>query len=267
MDAIDRLWAITKRRGPIDARRLLDALSAVDPRDVDDADERTKMLCRDAAAALRKFPATDPTHVGRARALPAFSPPEPDPMNRGFRTLELRLVEPTNPEVLFDMLRDLGRRVHQPCSIIVGGSFALMLEQLIVRQTDDVDVVDELPPAIRDEHDLRDNLARRYGIRFGHFQSHYLPGGWQQRVRSLGIFGSITAYQVDPIDVLVCKLFSRREKDFDDVRLALPLVDRQSFIDRVAMATGPWRAIPSMHEVAKSNWYVLTGEDDLPVAR
>lgn len=175
-------------------------------------------------------------------------------------------MEPTNPDVIFDMLRDLGRRVREPCSITVGGSFALMLEQLVVRRTDDVDLVDEVPATIRVEHDLLDTMARRYGIQLGHFQSHYLPSGWQRRVRSLGVFGSITAFRVDPIDVLVCKLFSRREKDFDDVRLALPLVDRQSFVDRVATATGPWRAIPAMAEIARSNWYVLTGENALPPA-
>lgn len=267
MSAIDELWAVATRGGPVDARRLLDALAAIDPRDVEVADERTRILCRDAGAAVRNFRATDPSFSRRANALPAFPPPEPDPMDRGFRTLEARLMEPTDPALLHEMLRDLGRRVREPCAITIGGSFTLMLDRLIVRRTDDVDVVDELPPAIRDQHDLLDQLARRYGIRIGHFQSHYLPRGWQRRVRSLGVFGSITASRVDPIDVLVCKLFSRREKDFDDVRLALPLVGREAFVDRVATSTGPWRAIPNMLETATRNWYVLTGEESLPPAR
>ena len=267
MDAIDQLWAVARRRGPIDARQLLDALSSVDAADVERADERTKMLVRDAAAALRGFRATAADHAPRVSRLPKFSPPEPDSGDVGFPSLELRLMEPTDPAVLFDLLRDVGRRVHARCSLTVGGSLALMVDGLIIRSTEDIDVVDELPEAIRSEHALMHDLTRRYGLKLTHFQSHYLNEGWQRRVRSLGAFGSITAFRVDPIDVLVGKLFSSRTKDLDDVRLALPLVDRQTFVERVATTTARWRADEKLNAAAISNWYVISGEETLPPAR
>lgn len=267
MNAIDQLWAVAKRRGPIDARRLLDALVAVDPRDVEHADERTKMLVRDAATALRNFPATDPAHADRANALPAFSPPEPDPMDRGFRTLELRLMEPTDPQSLIDLLQDLSRHVHGRCSLTIGGSLSLMIAGLLIRETDDIDVVDEVPAEIREQHDLLPELATDHGLRLAHFQSHYLPDGWQRRIGSIGVFGSITAFRVDPVDVLVGKLFSVRRKDTNDIRLVLPLIERQSFVDRIASSTTRWRADAKLLAAATSNWYVLTGEDTLPPAR
>lgn len=267
MNAIDHLWAVTRRGRPIDARRLLDALANVDAADVERADERTKMLVRDAAAALRRFPATAPDHAARLDRLPPFAAPSADCGDVGFPSLELRMIEPTDPDVLFQMLRDLGQRVRTRCSLTVGGSLALMVDGLIARQTDDVDVVDELPEAIRSDHALMHEITRRYGLKLAHFQSHYLVDGWQQRVRSLGVFGSIAAFRVDPIDVLVGKLFSARTKDVDDVRLALPLVDRQAFVDRLSTTTARWRADEKLHAAAVSNWYVITGEASLPPAR
>ena len=175
-------------------------------------------------------------------------------------------MEATSAEDLFSLLRDLGRRVHQPSSITVGGSLALIVEDLISRTTNDIDVVNELPQVIRQEHVLIDELAQRYRLRLAHFQSHYLPDGYEQRVHSLGRFGSITAFRVDPLDVLTGKLFSARTKDLDDVRLALPLIDRASFVDRIARTTSRWRADDRLREAAERNWYILTGDETLPPA-
>lgn len=46
-----------------------------------------------------------------------------------------------------------------------------------------------------------------------HFQSHYLPAGRPDRVRSLGRFGKLDVFLVDVYDVLLSKLFSDRNKD------------------------------------------------------
>ncbi len=74
-------------------------------------------------------------------------------------------------------------------------------------------------------------LVERYGLRLAHFQSHYLPDGWQRRVESFGVFGELAVFLVDPVDIAVGKLFSRRDKDLDDVRMlkrVLELARRRS---------------------------------------
>ena len=63
------------------------------------------------------------------------------------------------------------------------------MTNLLERRTDDIDVEDEVPSEIRSRHDLLDQLAKSYGLRLTHFQSHYLPEGWQSRLHLLGVFG------------------------------------------------------------------------------
>jgi hypothetical protein len=71
---------------------------------------------------------------------------------------------------------------------VIGGSIALILPSRISRHTEDIDVVDEIPKSLRDDHDLLTRLAARYGLRPAHFQSHYLPDGWESRVKPFGKF-------------------------------------------------------------------------------
>lgn len=129
-----------------------------------------------------------------------------------------------------------------------------------MRRTEDIDLVDELPAEIRSQHALLDRLEARYGLHLTHFQSHYLPDGWNQRLVSLGRFGSAQVFIVDPCDVYVSKLFSRREKDRDDLRAITPLLDKQVVIARLADSTHRLRREPSLADAARENWYILFGE-------
>jgi hypothetical protein len=142
----------------------------------------------------------------------------------------------------------------------VGGSSALILLDLLSRKTEDIDVVDELPVSVRAEHALLQQLVARYGLRLAHFQSHYLPQGWQQRLRSFGRFGRLDVHLVDPIDIFVGKLFSSRMKDRDDLRALSPQLDRSAIVDRLSSSANTLAADPTLKANAENNWYIVYGQ-------
>src|SRR5438552_3985685 len=82
-------------------------------------------------------------------------------------------------------------------------SAALILQGYLSRATDDIDVVDEVPAEIRSLHALLQDLRKRYGFHLAHFQSHYLPTGWEQRLHSLEPFGNLQIHLVDIYDVFL----------------------------------------------------------------
>ena len=100
--------------------------------------------------------------------------------DRGFHVLWSRIVKTITPEHILKMLRDLGGQLREPARIHVGGSCSLMLAKVILRETTDMDVVNELPPTIRENHALVNRLADEYGLRLTHFASHYLPDTWRE---------------------------------------------------------------------------------------
>lgn len=173
-------------------------------------------------------------------------------------------MEPLSHDEILGFLRDLSRDVREPTSIVVGGSVALILRDLIVRSTEDIDVVNDIPKSIREMHAELDRLKERHRIYLGHFASHYLPEGWDRRTSSLGRFGELDVRLVDPFDVMIAKLFSLRTKDFDDLRAAWKKVDQEAFRDRLARTTSGLRSRGYLAEPSRRNWYVLTGEPDLP---
>src|SRR5947209_617355 len=86
------------------------------------------------------------------------------------------------------------------------------------RPTEDIDVVDEVPKELREQHALLSELKDRYGLELAHFQQHYLPMRWQDRLHYFDTFGELTVYLVDVYDVALSKLFSIRTKGFDDLK-------------------------------------------------
>src|SRR5205085_7702539 len=102
----------------------------------------------------------------------------------GFPSLSSRIMEPIKPDMVVRFFQELSHHVSRPATLLVGGSIALMLAGHLSRWTDDVDVVDEVPSELREQHQLRDELAKRFGLHLAHFQSHYLPDRWRNRLRS-----------------------------------------------------------------------------------
>jgi hypothetical protein len=178
----------------------------------------------------------------------------------GFASLKERLMEKTDPEIVRQLFRELGTHLHRSTRLTVGGSIALMLTGKLARATEDIDVVDEVPAEIRSQHKLLDDFRKRFGLQLTHFQSHYLPSGWEKRVHGLEPFGRLRVYLVDPIDVFLSKLFSKRTKDLDDLRALAPQLDKNTIIQRLRETTAALRADESLRQYGEKNWYIVYGE-------
>ena len=228
-----------------------------------DLDFRTRLLIRDSIAALATAWGearvthwlVNSPHTGRLSEI------RDDQLGpAGFPSLARRIMEPTRTETILQFLRDLGQRLESPAAITIGGSTALILANLLSRRTEDIDVVDEVPVQIRTQHDLLDELARRYGLLLTHFQSRYLPSSWQSRMHDLGSFARLNVRLVDALDIAVGKLFSLRTKDLDDLRALLPHLGKSAIAQRLAESGGALLKQEPLRDQAEKNWYVLFGE-------
>ncbi len=179
---------------------------------------------------------------------------------QGFPSLTCRVMEVTKAQTVLQFLRDLGGALDEPVRLSIGGSTALILASALSRKTEDIDVVDELPEAIRTEHALQRKLADRYGLRIAHFQSHYLPDGWENRTHALERFGNLDVRLVDPLDIFIGKLFSKREKDLDDLRVLAPRFDRATIEERLKSSAQRFLADPALRANAEKNWWIVFGE-------
>jgi hypothetical protein len=260
--AADELWALTWARRHIDSNAVADRLAHLlrgGPLDF-----RTRLLVRDALVGLDEVWGRDRFSAwssanGVAEAVRSIRE-DADLGPTAFRRLGKRLMTPTTIETVHAFFRDLGSEVRNPARIIVGGAVALILSDKLHRSTEDIDVVDELPAELAASHELLRELAERHGLVLTHFQSHYLPSGWEARTWSLERFGRLDVSVVDPYDVLVGKLFSKRSKDFADLRTLLPQFDLERLTERVASTTAGFRSEPALLQAAERNWYVLTGQ-------
>jgi len=177
-----------------------------------------------------------------------------------FPSLRRRVVDATRPENVLRVFREISAHVSQPVRIIVGGSIAVILQGHLTRHTEDIDLVDEVPAELRSQHELLDNIERLYGLRLTHFQSHYLPAGWEQRIGSVGTFGKLQVFAVDVYDVFVGKLFSARIKDRGDLQDMSSRLQQETLLRRVRETTSALRSDARLLDAAKHNWFVLFGE-------
>jgi hypothetical protein len=255
------LWTIVHGTPSIDPKALVSAIEQECRNSIHDF--RTKLLMRDAFTALRRRWGADvlSTHLSEAARLFLDSLETEDWGEAGFPSLESRMADATDPRTLQQFLREVGDSLAAPIRLDVGGSSALILRGLLRRATDDIDVVDEVPQAIRVEHEFLDGLVLRYGLRLTHFQSHYLPSGWSDRVESLGRFGKLDVFLVHPVDIFVGKLFSKRTKDRDDLRMLLPSLDQAAIVNRLQTSAAPLLADLNLRGDAQKNWYILFGEN------
>jgi hypothetical protein len=259
---IPDLWTLTWGRPHVDP----DALAAALEREVDttsDLDFRTRLLIRDSVHALGRCwgRAQVDEWLGRLASrqrIEEILRSDLGPV--GFPSLGERVMKSVDPERVLEYLRTLGMRVNQPARLAIGGSIALLLAGRLSRPTEDIDVVDEVPADIRSQHELLANLAARFGLQLTHFQSHYLPAGWENRVHHLGAFGSLQVVLVDALDIFMSKLFSPRDKDLDDLRMLKGQWDKGRLTERLLDTTAALLAEPGLRKHAESNWYVLYGE-------
>lgn len=257
----DELWAMTWTRRQIDADAVAGTLARLlrgGPQDF-----RTLLLVRDTLHALEErwgsgWLRTWAAVNGVADAVAAVQR-DAGLDATAFRSMSERLMTPTTIETILAFLRDLGGQLREPTRIVVDGSIALILKEKLSRATEGIDIVDALPVELARSHDLLRELVERHGLLLTHFQSHYLPAGWEARTCSLGGFGRLDVAVLDPYDVLVSKLFCKRTKDFDDLRTSLHRFDLQRVKDRIASSTRGFRSEPRLSDAGEHNWYVLTG--------
>jgi hypothetical protein len=255
------LWELTFGRPQVDPQELARAVEQEVTRSP--LDVRTRLLIRDSLEALAR-------HWGPPQITKWLEQsPQSSTLKEiwgadlgppGFATLAERIMETTRPETVRQFLRELGNNLSDSVHIVVGGSIALILHGSLSRATEDIDLVDEVPKQMRSQHQLLDELGRRYGLRIAHFQSHFLPTGWQTRVRSIGSFGRLQVSLVDLYDIFVGKLFSARTKDLDDLRHLAPQLDRSVVQARLREAGAALLNEPALALNASKNWYILYGE-------
>jgi hypothetical protein len=256
------LWDLVWGKPYVDAAALADAIEREATRP--DLDFRTRLLIRDGTEALA-------SHWGRQRvqrwlgASPVGQQIEVIRQEKfgevGFPSLKERLVDAITPATVQAYLRELAGHLHRPIRLVVGGSVALILAGYLSRSTEDIDVVDEVPAVLREQHALLDELRKAYGLQLTHFQSHFLPSGWEERLHSLAPVGQLQVALVDVYDLLLGKLFSARRKDRDDLRMLLPALDSETLLRRLRDTCGAFLADAALRQHAEQNWFVLTGQE------
>lgn len=262
-DAANELWDVAQGHAHVDAQALARAVERAVSGGI--LDTRTRWLIRDSVGALTR-------HWGPGRVQHWLSgstfgedirrvcEAEENQTDIAFPSLARRVVDTTKRETVLEFLQELSTHVATPTTLHIGGSIALILKGYLARKKEVIDLVDEVPGNIRVQHELLASFAQRYQLLLTHFQSHYLPGGWQNRVHSLGPFGKLHVFIVDAYDVFTGKLFSPRTKDLDDLRELKPQLDRQIILTRFSESAGDLLSEAKLKQAAEKNWYVLFGE-------
>lgn len=256
------LWTLARTGPQVDPIDLTHAIE----REVGafDLDYRSRLLIRDSVDALRSFwgPVRFSEWMQASPQWPQIEAICGEAFDEvGFPSIRKRLMENKTAEQIRDYLDTLGRRIRKETRIYVAGSCALILPGLMVRGTDDVDVVDEVPKEIRDEHALLDELEKVFALHMGHVQRHYFPAGWQDRAHSYALLGRLSVYLVDVYDVFLSKLFSARIKDLGDLRLLVPQIEKDILRERFMNTCASFLVVPRLKELATGNWQILFKED------
>jgi hypothetical protein len=222
-------WQLVWGQPYIDSQTLASAIEQDLERN-DRPDFRTRLLVRDAAAAIRSF-------WGVRKFARWLSASPNGPMIRailkeelgepGFPSIRRRLVDSIDSPQIRQIFEILGRGIHNPVEIHIAGSIPTLIKGLTARPTADIDLVDEVPAEIRSQRAVLRQIESEFGLTLGHVQSHYLPAHWQDRRHWLGDFGELRVYLVDEYDIFVSKLSSKKEKHQLDLRVLAQKLDRE----------------------------------------
>lgn len=265
---MSNLWTLIRFYPFLDPDRLARAIEATIDAE-NHLDFRSRLLIRDSLTALER-------HWGRPRLTrwlrsspvrPRLEAVRQEKFGEiGFPSLQERIMPSTDPERVKMFLRDLGDRLSEVVRLEVGRSMALILTSRLTRGTEDIDVVDEIPAAIRQlKARTLNQLMKRYGLRLAHFQSHYLPKEWKNRLRYLDEFGRLRVYLADVYDVFLSKLFSGREKDRDDLIVLARQTRKDVVRNRLRAYAMALNAEPRLHHYAARNWAILYNGESLPM--
>src|SRR4051812_25945716 len=177
------LWSLELYWSRIDPIDLTQAIR--DQIESEDLDYRTRLLIRDSMVALRscwapwqmeEWLASCPVR-DRIEAICREEFERP-----GFPSLPRRLGVRTRPEDVLGFLRELGEAVRQTTRLVLGGAAALIVTEHLGRHTEGLDVVGEIPRAVRLLGDVLGDLKCRYCLHVSRMLPEYLPTGWECRV-------------------------------------------------------------------------------------
>jgi len=244
---VSGLWDLVSTQSELPPQQLAAALREQCQQGLDDP--RTRQLAYECSLALQGWNVEIPQ-----------VPKGPEPTGK-FASLQRRVNLVTTAEHILSFLREISLSLTVECEVIVGGASSLILDHLIQRATEDVDLVDEVPAPIRE---LRDTLQRAesiYHLHLAHFQSHYLPSGWQSRLTSLPSLRKLTVWRVSSLDVFAGKLFSRREKDLRDLAALRGAFAPALVRSHVEQFCSELLADAKLRSQFQDNWYVLYGEE------
>jgi hypothetical protein len=266
-DPVEALWGLLAR-ATIDPRALALAIQAVliEPK----LDWRTIQLVKEGWEALEQ--AVEPALLneyllsGKACQITEAMQARMLDDSRGhqvvkFPSIKGRLMPHVSSIMVRQFLRELGSTIAPPVTITMGGAASLILRELLSRATEDVGVVDEVPVEVRSQHEILEGLSARYGLHLTHFQSHYLPAGWESRTIDFGAFGGIHVRLVDVVDITAGKVLSARAKDLDDFRLLSLSLDKEELRHRVIQGSSCLISSEQSRQQAIKNWYIVYGED------
>jgi hypothetical protein len=255
-------WRLVWGQPYIDSKALALALEsdlARTPR----PDFRSRLLVRDAARALRSFWGVRRfgqwlANCAQGEQIQAIL--EEDLGKPGFRFIRRRLVDVIEETQVRQIFELLGRNVRDRTEVYVAGSIPTLLGGLTVRPTDDIDIVNEVPAAIRSQRAALQRIRTEFGLSLGHVQSHYLPANWEQRRQWFGDFGALRVFLVDVYDTFVSKLSSKQEKHQQDLRVLALKLDKGTAKRRLLEDGQAFLNDPHQRPQIEENWRFIFQE-------
>jgi hypothetical protein len=255
-------WKLVWGQPYIDSQTLASAIEQDLARDTR-PDFRTRLLIRDATAAIRSFWG-DRQFAQWLAASPVGRHIEAilqeDLGQPGFPTIRSRLVNSIDSRQLRQIFDLLGRSIPGRIDVHVAGSIPTLIKGLTARPTIDIDLVDEVPEAIRRQRTVLKKIESQFGLTLGHVQSHYLPAHWQDRRQWLGEFGGLRVYLVDEYDIFVSKLSSRQEKHQLDLRVLALKLDKDTAQRRLVTDGRAFLDDPELRPQIEENWRFIFQE-------
>jgi hypothetical protein len=259
-------WALVWGQPYIDSTTLAGALEA-DLESTPQPDFRTRLLVRDSAVALREYwgarrfgrwLARSPVGERIRRIL------KEDLGEPGFTAIRRRLVDRITSVEVGQIFTMLGHGVHDRVEVYVAGSIPTLIQGLTARPTNDIDIVNEVPEAIRRQRAVLEKIEIQFGLTLGHVQAYYLPANWQQRRQWLGDYGGLRVYLVDVYDIFVSKLSSKLEKHQLDLRVLASKLDKEKAKDRLLGDGRPFLDDTHLRPQIEENWRFIFQEPLFP---
>lgn len=255
-------WELIWGQPHIDSATLAAALEDELQRDPH-PDYRTRLLIRDAARALRSFwGAREFTRWLKASlAGPRMAVILQEQFDEtGFPHIRRRLVDSIGATQVKQIFSLLGQNISPRIEVHVAGSIPTLIQGLTARPTADIDLVDEVPAAIRSQRKVLRKIQEDYGLILGHVQSHYRPAHWKERRQFLGDFGGLRVYLADSYDIFVSKLSSKQEKHQEDLRVLAGRLDKETARQRLFGAGRAFLDDPRQRPRIEANWQFIYQE-------